>query len=150
MGSSSSKKADWRALLALSARESGLLVCASILLPLTRLSLRLFGYRRVERCLSRVFPLRASDADEDRTAYTTARMVSVAAGRSPITANCLPRSLVLGSLLRLQGVDNVLRQGFRKDAGEFAAHAWVEHRGVPLNDTGDVGELFEVVDLPLT
>ena len=92
--------------------------------------------------------MRRPPADEVGVAYLSARMVSVAAGRSPVAANCLPRSLVLAAVLRAQGVEGVLRQGFRKAADQFSAHAWVEHRGVPLNDTDDVGEMFEVVDLP--
>ena len=148
MASSSSRKADWRALLGLTAREWGLLASAAVLLPLTRVALRVFGYRKVERAFARAFPLRGRTGNADRLTYSTARMVSIAGGRSPIATNCLPRSLVLGTLLRVQGVENVLRQGFRKVEGEFAAHAWVERGGVPLNDTGDVGELFEVIDLP--
>ena len=148
MGSSNSTKADWAALRALTGGEWRTLLAAAALLPLCRAGLRLFGYRRVERVTRRAFTLGPPRADEADLAFRTARMVSVAARRGAVAANCLPRSLVLWALLRRQGVDAVLRFGFRKGQGEFGAHAWVEHLGAPLNDADDVAEVFEVVDMP--
>ena len=148
MVSSSSPRADWQALTALTRREWGLLFAAAVLLPATRAALHFFGYRRVERVFRSVFRLRASCADHADQAVRTARMVAIASRRSPFAANCLPRSLVLWGLLRVQGVDTALRLGFRREDGQFGAHAWVEHLGFPLNEMSEVGELFETVDFP--
>ena len=148
MGSSSSSNPDWRALRALTRGEWGTLLAAAVLLPLSRAGLRLFGYRKVERVTRRLFPLGHPNSDATDVAYRTAHLVAVAARRGAVAANCLPRSLVLWALLRRKGVDALLRFGFRKNQGEFGAHAWVEHLGSPLNDADDVTEVFEVVDLP--
>ena len=51
----------------------------------------------------------------------------------PVT--CLTRSLVLRWwLLRRYGTTSDLCIGVRLEQGEFAAHAWVEKDGIPLND----------------
>jgi hypothetical protein len=40
-----------------------------------------------------------------------------------------------------RGLDSTLIIGVGRDGDEFAAHAWVEHRGVPVLPTG--GGQFE-------
>jgi hypothetical protein len=56
----------------------------------------------------------------------------------PTDSRCLMRSLVLTRLLARRGIPSTLVIGVRRP-GEFAAHAWVEHEGVPLLDPGDPG-----------
>jgi transglutaminase superfamily protein len=56
----------------------------------------------------------------------------------PTDSRCLMRSLVLTALLTRRGIDSRLVLGVRRDE-DFAAHAWVEHAGVPLLDPGDPG-----------
>ena len=59
---------------------------------------------------------------------------------------CLTRSLALVWLLRGQGLAGELRIGVRREAGEFLAHAWVEHDGTPLNDAPGIAYAFAVFD----
>jgi hypothetical protein len=137
-------KADRRALGALSPREWCLLGLSALLLPCAGVALRVAGYTRVEAWARRMpmpMPRRRPD-DGPRLAAATARMVTVAADRLPVTSRCLSRSLVLWTLLRAQGVDGELRFGARRDAGELKFHAWVEYGGRPLNDAADVGARF--------
>lgn len=58
---------------------------------------------------------------------------------------CLSRSLALWRLLVAEGVPCALRIGTRRTpAGEFQAHAWVEHEGRPLNSGRRVWQKYAV------
>lgn len=46
---------------------------------------------------------------------------------------CLARALVLARLLARAGLDAHLVLGVTTERGRFGAHAWVEHRGRPLD-----------------
>ena len=71
-----------------------------------------------------------------------ARCANAAARLQPLTRNCLARSVVLEWLLARHGHEAQLRVGTRRAGPALEAHAWVEHEGVPLNDTADVAERF--------
>jgi hypothetical protein len=109
---------------------------ATRLLPVVRISLRLRGYKKTQEWLERMG--RGAAVSERRAEFEariaiTCRMVSAAAHYGIGKSSCLDESLVLQHLLMLQGVSAVLRIGVRKQSGEFAAHAWVEHEGEALN-----------------
>lgn len=55
----------------------------------------------------------------------------------PGDSRCLMRSLVLTEMLSRRGIRSSLVIGVAPGA-EFAAHAWVEHDGVPVTDDGEV------------
>jgi hypothetical protein len=61
-------------------------------------------------------------------------MVRVAATYGPFRAKCLPRAIVLWSMLRHDGVAAELRLGVRHGDRGFEAHAWVEVGGLPLDE----------------
>jgi len=48
----------------------------------------------------------------------------------------------------MQGIQSDLRFGVRRDSADLEVHAWVEHLGLPLNDSADVAERFKLVPLP--
>lgn len=50
----------------------------------------------------------------------------------PWTRTCLRRALVLQRLLAARGHRVTLQVGVRREQGALQAHAWLEHRGVPL------------------
>jgi hypothetical protein len=50
----------------------------------------------------------------------------------PWTRTCLRRALVLQRLLAARGHAVSLNVGVRRQHGALEAHAWIEHRGVPL------------------
>lgn len=52
---------------------------------------------------------------------------------------CLPRSLVLCSLLRELGEPAEVRIGVRREAGQLRAHAWVVLRGEVLGEVLEPG-----------
>ena len=51
-----------------------------------------------------------------------------------VAASCVPRSLALIRLLRLNGLAAGLRVGLRRTDGRLVGHAWVEHNGVTVGD----------------
>ena len=110
-------------------------------IALTAVSLRLFGFRRVQTVLN-LSSAAAAGRDDLPAAQAVARIVQGAAGWSPVHASCLARSLVLCRLLRRQGLAADLRIGVAMPDGRFAAHAWVEHEGVALNDSAGCGAPF--------
>lgn len=61
-------------------------------------------------------------------------MVRVAATFGPARLSCLPRAVVLWTLMRRQGHDAVVRLAVRKGLLGVDAHAWVEVNGLSLDD----------------
>jgi hypothetical protein len=138
--------ASWSRVWRLSPAERRLVAQALVLLPLTALALWLLGLRRWQAALARWAPPgTAAGGDEAarvEQGRAAARLVDAAARRGVYRATCLPRSLVLWCLLRRRGIDADLRIGVRKEDGQFQAHAWVEYRGVALNDGAVVSEHY--------
>ena len=73
-----------------------------------------------------------------RVARASIRTLSLLPGGS----RCLMRSLVVTTLLARRGISARLVVGVRSD-DEFEAHAWVEHRGVPVLEPGTFERLLE-------
>ena len=120
---------------------------ALVLLPMTALSLRLFGFQRTHAAMAGTgFNGATADDITLSRARQTARIVAAAARYGPYRATCLPISLVLVRLLRRQGIDADLRLGVSKAAPGIEAHAWVEHRGMPLVGNQGIHERFAVFD----
>lgn len=133
----------------LSSSERRLLLAALAMLPAIALGVRVLGLRRLQVALAWVAPHVADAANAERAcadAGSVARLVDVAGRHGPYKATCLPRSLALQWLLRCRGIETALRVGVRKTPTAIAAHAWIEHEGVPLIDTHDVHERFAPFD----
>lgn len=127
------------------ARDLRILFLASVLLPAIALGLRVFGFRRVQAVLARWSPAAAIGADSETVfvrATEVARLVAAACRYGLYRARCLPISLTLGWLLQREGISTDLRLGVRKADARLEAHAWIEHRGVPLIDTPGVHQRF--------
>jgi Transglutaminase-like superfamily len=79
--------------------------------------------------------LRGIPAGEPREAFPQARRLGRAVARTlsvlPTDNRCLARSLVLDAMLTRRSLQSVLIVAVRAEP-EFAAHAWVEHAGLPL------------------
>jgi hypothetical protein len=98
-----------------------------------RAGLKTIGFGRVYRyaqSLTASVPMRDAPRRADISAIVWA--VAMAAAFYPGRALCLERSLTLYYLLRRAGISATLRLGVQPHP--FAAHAWVEREGVPLND----------------
>lgn len=146
----------------------GLWSAASILtrLLLMSVALRAVGFKRLYVKLSRkagriaarrAGAARRGDNQADRNdgaadalneARECAAMVTLVNRRySPLEAGCLVESLALWWTLRKRGIEADLRLGVRTLVGPLQSHAWVEYRGAPLNDSQEVGQIFEPFDL---
>ncbi len=67
-----------------------------------------------------------------------AGLVAAAARNHLLTLHCLPRALVLQSLLGDQGIQADLRIGVRRREKEMEAHAWVEQDGRVVGDSPEL------------
>lgn len=109
---------------------------AAILLVLARVALLALGFQRTAKLADRISRVGDSCADVDHAQVQASKYaVSLAAAFVPARLLCLERSLVLYHKLRLKRVPVTLRLGVR--AYPFAAHAWVELWGAPINETPD-------------
>ena len=104
-----------------------------LLLVAIKLSLVLCGFartRRVIEALTRRTHTRCSSIGA-RVAELD-RRVALASALYPGRALCLEQSLALHALLRREGIPSCFRLGVQPHP--FAAHAWIEVDGVPVND----------------
>lgn len=112
-----------------------LLACMMVL-GAVRMHLRLFGFGRT---LARVRALAAraavGGAADDGLVSGSVKAVAVAAAFFPGRAICLEQSLALYLLLRRRGVAAELRLGAKPFP--FAAHAWVEVAGEPVDEVAE-------------
>jgi hypothetical protein len=135
----------WKRFWRLSGPERGLLLRALALLPAISIGLRLAGFRRMQKGLTRWLPEGTSGVlptDPTQQAHRIARLVGVAGREGIFRANCLEQSLTLWWLLRRRGFEAELRIGARKRGETFEAHAWVELEGAVLNDEEGVTSEF--------
>jgi hypothetical protein len=106
---------------------------AWLLLPLIAVSLNFFKLRHVQAILDRLTINKPCRVDFPAVQALT-RIFYIAVRWSYLPISCLAQSLVLCWLIRNQGLIADLRIGIAKPNGKFAAHAWVEHMGVTLDE----------------
>ncbi len=139
---------------ALSGKEKRTLLRALVAIPLVSVGLRVWGLERVEGFLERrVRRARKrfveKPADAIREARADAGWVRAAGRRGVWRPDCLQRSVVLSYLLQRKGIDTEMRFGCRKEDGVLRFHAWLEYKGQVVNDSGDVGEVYQPFPRPM-
>jgi len=102
-------------------------------------SLKAFGLRRVLVHIYRLGVGSGFNVSDDWLKETSLRVV-LARAWYPFSTQCLHQSLCLLWLVRRAGADAKLRVGVL--AYPFQAHAWVEHRGKPLNESDEQLRLY--------
>ncbi len=119
---------------------------AAVLLALVRVLLGALGFHRTIRLVRRLSRGQQRDQIREVELAAAAYRVAAAAAFMPVGRSCLERSLVLFYLLKRNGAPVVLRLG--ANAHPFAAHAWVEYNGQPVNEhresIEDYSPIFEV------
>lgn len=139
-------KTNWSKFKQLTVAEKLLLVQALALLPINAVCLQLFGFNRWQAVLTRTIAESGaqSPATQEQLVYaqTLGRIVNIAAAHTIHQATCLPRSMTLWWLLQRRKIASELRIGVCKDAAIIKAHAWIECRGVVINDRSDVSRDF--------
>jgi hypothetical protein len=130
-------------------REQKVLLASLVLLPAFWLTLRLAGLQRFQAWLDRSpIARRAPLSQAEAAALGVA--VNRAANHVLGPATCLTRSLLLRWLLRRYGTTSDLRIGVRFEQGKFAAHAWLEKDGIPVNDRPEAVAHFAAFDQPIS
>ena len=120
----------------LSWQEWCFLLIASLLLPLSALSIRLFGFKRTRKLLDLCPTIKTTtEIQKQHQAQTIARKVIIAANHGLYRANCLQKAFVLCLLLKCIGIKANLHIGVHKTDDDFNAHAWAEFNGTVLLDT---------------
>jgi hypothetical protein len=113
----------------------GVVECG-LLLTLLKVGLVTLGFARVLRAVERLLPPAAPFAELDPAlAGTAVERTALAAAFLPGRMLCLEQSLTLYVALRRRGIPVDLRLGVQPLP--FNAHAWVEHRGRPVNETSE-------------
>lgn len=115
-------------------------------MPAFRLALRILGLPRLRAWMARSARTDGAWTPTLAEVIELARLVNGAANHAIVPATCLTRSCCLVWLLGRHGVAAELRIGVSRAGGAFAAHAWVEYQGVPVNDTADVADRFAPFD----
>ncbi len=122
------------------------------LLPAVTLSLKIFGFKRTDWLLAYLFPANSLALKEEQVIAaitSTVQMLRLAA-RAFSFSTCLPKSLLLWRLLRHAGLICELQFGVKKGSvSNYNAHAWVEYKGVVLNDRSDIRCEYETFDLSI-
>lgn len=117
---------------------------AAVKLVVVRVALVVLGFGRTLRLVRWVSGQRRHDDIQDEE--LAAAVYTIAAASALITysgARCLERSLVLFYQLKRAGAPVALRVG--ANARPFAAHAWVEYKGQPINEHRDAIKDFSVL-----
>jgi hypothetical protein len=81
-------------------------------------------------------PSERDDPIEHATSVRMGRAVDRTLSCLPSDPRCLIRAIVLARVLARQGIGSRLVLGVQS-VPDFTAHAWVEHRGLPLLPAGD-------------
>jgi hypothetical protein len=116
----------------------------AVLLVLARLALIVLGFQRTATIVNRFSSAGDPCINVDPVqVQATKYAVSLAAAFIPARILCLERSLVLYYKLKRNRVPAALRLGVR--ALPFAAHAWVELEGSPVNETADFLKDFKPI-----
>ena len=144
----------WRRFMKLPSLQRKLVFRAMAFLPLTQAGLHVMGFRRWKELIEHFSPPVAQrrtlePTDQHEMAERISRAVRSAERHGPGTPNCLERSLTLWWLLRREGIEGELHIGARKSESRFEAHAWVQLRGVVLNDSPNVHNHYARFDAPI-
>lgn len=145
VSSQSSLGRRWRRFVTLSPADRLLFLKLWLLLGGVSLLLRVLDFQRARRLLVPFLPAAKSLAaiPEDAMSYAlrVGHLARIAGRHVPTNGSCLRQSLLVWWLLRRRGLPAELRIGISQSGG-FAAHAWVELEGQPINDSADVANRF--------
>jgi hypothetical protein len=133
------RRVDWRRwharlrrAAALGPAEWMMLAEATATLVAVAVALRIVRFPRLAAWAMRATASARSEWTRERIEQV-ARMVAAAGRLTGLT--CLTRSLALARMLARRGVATTVRIGVRTEHGALDAHAWVEWRGAPINDS---------------
>jgi hypothetical protein len=116
------------------------------MIPVVVILIRVIGIQRTSRLIFKSNNhVENTSSDNLANARQVLRTLKIAVEQTFWKGNCLSRSIVLHGLLQRKGISSELRIGVRNKP-KFQAHAWVEHRGTPLNAGSNVHRNYQLVD----
>ena len=124
---------------------------AALLLPVTEICLRTFGFLRCQKLLeglARFLTGKKSQIKNDpEKAQRIAELVDIANRHySFYVVDCVTRSLVIQYFLIRNRLSSDVCVGVRTITGQFESHVWVEHAGVALREPEAVRDIYTGID----
>lgn len=116
-----------------------------IMIPITELLIRFIGIQRTIQliCNPDRF-VHNPQNDHIVNAKLILRALKIGVEQTFWKGNCLSRSIVFQGLLQKNGIGSELCIGVRSKP-KFKAHAWVEHKGTPLNAGQQVHFKYQII-----
>lgn len=115
------------------------------MIPIAAILIRIIGIQQTSKFfLKSTKHLNNISSDNLANARQVLRILKTAVEQTFWKGNCLSRSIVLHSLLQKKGISSEFCIGVRSQP-KFRAHAWVEHKGTPLNAGPNVHRNFRTV-----
>jgi hypothetical protein len=132
----------------LSLRDRKYFISSVILLPIINLALNTLGYHRSRAVLEKIIPVamveqRLNDEEILQTANEISFVVSIVAQQGFYKATCLRKTLLTSLFLRREGIQCQIFFGVRMNDRRPEAHAWLEYKGIVVNDIAEIREAFK-------
>ena len=131
----------WRRFRELRRGERVLLAKAWLGLQVAWLALRLLPFPSIQSRLNDG-RLDRSNGNAATSPIDLGRLIEMASRVSPLPTTCLTKSVLMCWMLRRRGIAHELVIGVRQGEAGLQAHAWVECKGSPVNDHGDIAAQF--------
>ena len=128
-------------------KDIRLRLLVTLLVPLLQVLLKVYGFQKTLLLVKRISiftcqPIDAGFIAQYGERSIMARYCRVMSSRY-LLGQCLAKSLCLYFLLERKAIHAALVFGHRKEStGKFDAHAWLEYKGVPINDAADVRQRY--------
>jgi hypothetical protein len=116
------------------------------MLPTIEVLIKFIGVQRTILLVCKPGSFRRIDENDNLSnAKGVLRSLKLGVEQTFWKGNCLSRSIVLHRLLNKNGISSRLCIGVRNKP-KFKAHAWVEHKNIPLNAGKRVHKNYQVIE----
>jgi len=141
-----------RTLITLPPERRWLTAEALVLPALISACFKLFGVARTQAWLRRCARVGASlePGDAVRAVREARRAQQIVRRSTGMGGSCLVRSLSLWTMLLRRGLTTEIRVGLRRREGKIEGHAWIEYRGVPINEDEKIVQTYDVYERPVS
>lgn len=123
------------------ASHKALFLKIGLLVPLTEIGIRTFGFKRTVRFLEYFAREKKKPSERPQVLINRhSNYLYLFKKNFPFFGKCLAHSLSLWFILKKKGVSTDLRFGMKKQEGGLLAHAWLEFEGKPLASKSELEE----------
>ncbi len=118
-----------------------------ILIPLAMVSLKYKGVRFTCNLFCPDSRFSSNNKNDNiRNARQVLNSLKSAVSSTKFNGNCLSRSIVFKRVLQGYGISSEIKVGVAKKGPILKAHAWVEHKGIPLNSGAKVRQRYKTIE----